>query len=44
MTELASEVRKQRSDLKEALIAVLCDAGKLEEREAREWLESRLFQ
>jgi hypothetical protein len=37
------ESRKLRTDLKEAAIAILCDAGKLEEHQARTWVQSRLF-
>jgi hypothetical protein len=43
LEHLREEVIKQKADLKEAMIAVLCDAGKLEEAEAREWVESRFF-
>ena len=43
LAELIREVAKQRADLKESVIAILCDAGKLERREAEEWVTERLF-
>ena len=41
--KLEEELSQQRADLKQALIALLCDAGKLEEDDARRWVEPRLF-
>jgi hypothetical protein len=42
--ELREAIIQQRADLKEAAIAILCDAGRLEVDQARRWVESRLFQ
>ena len=42
--QLQEEVSKQRADLREAVICLLCDAGKAERQEAEEWVSTHLFQ
>ena len=45
LSRVRNELLKLRADLKESVIAILCDAGKIERREdAENWVNSRLFQ
>jgi hypothetical protein len=44
LSRVRKELLKLRSDLKEAVIAILCDAGKLEKQDAEDWVTARLFQ
>jgi hypothetical protein len=41
--QVRMELAKLRADLRESVVAVLCDAGKLEEVQARDWVAERLF-
>src|SRR4051794_4236090 len=41
---LRGEIEKLRSDLRLAVTAILCDAGKLDLADAEEWVEQHLFQ
>ena len=42
--QVREEVSKQRADLREAVICLLCDAGKAERQDAEEWVSTHLFQ
>lgn len=44
LSELTAEVAKVRADLKEAMVAILCDAGRCTREDAEEWVSGRLFQ
>jgi hypothetical protein len=45
LARVRTELLKLRADLKEAVIAILCDAGKIASRQdAEDWVKSRLFQ
>ena len=43
LSSLRKEVLKQRADLKQAVIAILCDAGKVERQDAEDWVNRHLF-
>ena len=44
MRKLHEELSKLRSDLREATVALLCDAGKVESRDdAQDWVNTTLF-
>jgi hypothetical protein len=44
LSRFRRELLKLRADLKESVIAILCDAGKIASREdAEDWVNSRLF-
>jgi|SRR6516162_4840872 hypothetical protein len=42
--QVREEVAKQRADLREAVIALLCDAGRAERADAEEWVSTHMFQ
>src|SRR5438552_17155311 len=44
LSRVRNELLKLRADLKEVVIAILCDAGKLEKQDAEDWVTARLFQ
>jgi hypothetical protein len=44
LSRLHKDVLKLREDLKQAVIAILCDAGKLEKEDAEDWVNRTLFQ
>ncbi|SRR5712692_5474721 len=45
LSRIRRELLKLRADLKESVIAILCDAGKIASRQdAEDWVNSRLFQ
>jgi hypothetical protein len=44
LARFRNELLKLRTDLKASVIAILCDAGKLEKQDAEDWVNSRLFQ
>jgi hypothetical protein len=45
LARLRSALLKLRADLKQSVIAILCDAGKIASRQdAEDWVHSRLFQ
>jgi hypothetical protein len=44
LSRLRKEVLKLRADLKQAVIAILCDSGKLEKADAEDWVNRTLFQ
>ena len=43
LAHVRKELLKLRADLKLAVIAVLCDAGKLEKQDAEDWVNAHLF-
>ena len=44
LAELRAEVAKVRADLREAVIALLADAGRCSREDAEDWVNGRLFQ
>jgi hypothetical protein len=40
--QVQEELSKQRADLREAVICLLCDAGKAERQDAEEWVSTHL--
>lgn len=43
LAELRAEVAKVRADLREAVIALLADAGRCTREDAEDWVNGRLF-
>jgi hypothetical protein len=43
LAHVRKELLKLRADLKQAVIAVLCDSGKLQKQDAEDWVNAHLF-